>query len=111
MSTTETYQVPYHLRTTIDERVAAVAGGCELLAVTLLPRILPLSYQTIKNQIHAKRFALEVIHFNSKNYVRTEDVVRLIWNSAVTGASLRRKSGRKSNRVRAELTSMNGSHA
>lgn len=89
-----------YTRTTLDERIFAVTGGTELLAITLLPRLLPLSYQTIKNQISLNRFALDVIRFNNRNYVRTEDVARLIENSIETKTSIQKTRGRKSNRER-----------
>lgn len=99
LSSNSESHLPYFLRTTLEERIEAVSGGCELIAITLLPRLLPLSYQTIKNQICANRFPLEIVHFNSKNYVRTEDAVRLIYKKGL--ASLHKKRGRKSNRERA----------
>lgn len=91
------------LRTSIDERIFALTGGTELIPITLLPRLLPLSYQTIKNQISLGRFPLPVVRFNRKNYVRPGDVVRLVEGSEESGISIRQKCGRKSNSERAEL--------
>jgi hypothetical protein len=82
-----------------------LSGGCELIPITLLPRILPLSYQTIKNQICAKRFPLDIVFFNSKNHVRTEDLVRLIYKEGL--GSVSKKTGRKSNKERAALRGVN----
>lgn len=90
-----------YMRTTLDERVYAISGGCELIAITLLPRILPLSYQTIKNKIWLNTFPLEIIRFNSKNYVRTKDVISLIEGGQNQLNLNKKKSGRKSNKEKA----------
>lgn len=98
------------LRTSLVERLAAANGGNrELLPITLLPDFLPISYQTIRNQLSGGRTTigagggstgLEIVRFNSRVYVRTEDLLRLIWNSA--SETVRKKRGRKSNRQKAE---------
>jgi len=98
------YKKSIFARTTLDERIYAVTGGTELIAITLLPRLLPISYQTIKNQIGHGKFPLEIVHFNSKNYVRTADVAHLIQNSIEMGVPIRKKVGRKSNKERASNT-------
>lgn len=95
-------QSSIYLRTTLDERIFAVTGGTELISVTLLPKLLPISYQTIKNKIYLRTFPLEIIRFNSKNYVRAADVAKLIENARSDGQSLQKKVGRKSNRERME---------
>ncbi|WP_426080415.1 hypothetical protein [Herbaspirillum huttiense] len=102
--------MPLMLRTSLVERLAAANGGNrELLPITLLPDFLPISYQTIRNQLSrggSKIGAgggcagLDVVRFNSRVYVRTEDLLRLIWNSSA--GTIRKKGGRKSNRQRAE---------
>jgi len=101
---------PLMLRTSLVERLAAANGGNrELLPITLLPDFLPISYQTIRNQLSGGRTTigagggstgLEIVRFNSRVYVRTEDLLRLIWNSA--SETVRKKRGRKSNRQKAE---------
>jgi hypothetical protein len=92
-----------YLRTSLDERINAITGGSELISITKLPRLLPISYQTIKNKIYLGTFPLQIVRFGSKNYVRTVDVVRLIENSERNGISIRKKVGRKTNRKRASL--------
>ena len=89
-----------YLRTSLDERINAVAGGNELISITKLPRLLPISYQTIKNKIYRGTFPLQIIRLGSKNYVRTADLVRLIENVESKGISIRKKVGRKTNRER-----------
>jgi hypothetical protein len=42
-----------------------------------------------------------VIRFNNKNFVRTEDVVRLISDSSENHTNLRKRVGRKSNKEKA----------
>lgn len=102
--------MPLMLRTSLVERLAAANGGNrELLPITLLPHFLPISYQTIRNQLSCGGSTigagggcsgLDVVRFNARVYVRTEDLLRLIWNSSA--GTIRKKSGRKSNRQRAE---------
>jgi hypothetical protein len=89
-----------YLRTSLDERINAITSGRELIAITNLPRLLPICYQTIKNKIHLGTFPLEVVRFGSKNYVRTADVAALIENSEINRVSVREKVGRKTNRQR-----------
>ena len=90
-----------YIRTTLDERIYALTGGAELIPITMLPRLLPIAYQSIKNQIAGGTFPLETILFNRKNCVRTADVARLIQNSIELNKSLRKKVGRPSNLLRA----------
>jgi hypothetical protein len=102
--------MPLMLRTSLVERLAAANGGNrELLPITLRPDFLPISYQTIRNQLSRGGSTigagggcagLEVVRFNARVYVRTEDLLRLIWNSS--SGAIRKKGGRKSNRQRAE---------
>ncbi|MFC5399850.1 hypothetical protein [Undibacterium jejuense] len=89
----------YFTRTSLDERIYALTGGSELLPITLLPRILGIAYQSAKNQISKGTFPIEIVKFGSKNYVRTEDLVRFIKN----GETVLKKVGRKTNKERAAL--------
>jgi hypothetical protein len=89
-----------YLRTSLDERINLISGGAELISITKLPLLLPISYQTIKNKIYLGTFPLKIVRFGSKNYVRTADVVSLIENSEVEGLSIRKKVGRKTNHQR-----------
>lgn len=86
-------QKSIYTRTSLDERINAVTGGAELIPITLLPRLLPIAYQSIKNQICNGTFQLEIVFFNGKNCVRTADVARLIQNSIDTEKSLWKKLG------------------
>ena len=94
------------LRTSIYDRIEILSGGCELIPITILPRLLPISYQTIKNQICAERFPLEIIFFNAKNHVRVEDLVRFIYKKGLSSFS--KKTGRKTNEERAQLNHEQG---
>lgn len=93
-------QSSYFTRTSLDERIFALNGISELMSIKLLPRILGgIAHQTIKNQIGAGTFPFVIIPFNSRNHVRTEDVVRFIQS----GKSIQKKVGRKTNEERARL--------
>lgn len=85
-------------RTTLDQRIFMLNGGAELIAITVLWRLIPISYQTIKNQIGEKTFIFPIIKLHRKNYVRTADVVKFI----ESGATTQKKLGRKTNKERAE---------
>ena len=100
LPSSHTKEKSIYLRTSLDERIFAVTGGTELIPITVLPRILPMSYQTIKNQISLGRFPLPIIKLNRKNYVRAEDLAGLIEGSRETGISIRKKCGRKTNEER-----------
>ena len=101
-------QSSIYLRTTLDERIFALTGGAELIRITLLPRLLPIQYQTIKNKIWKGDFPLEIIKFNSINYVRVSDVVKVIQSGKLTELQIRKKGGRKSNREIAENNAKRG---
>lgn len=89
-----------YARTSIEERVMMIAGGRELIAITVLPKILPIAYPTIKNRISAGTFPMEIIRFNKKNFVRTADVVSIITNQDQITRGIHKKVGRKSNQER-----------
>lgn len=96
-------ELPFFIRTSLNERVLIVSGGCELIPISKLPRLFPIEYQSIKNQIYQKRFPLDIIPFAGKNCVRTSDCIRLICLKGFGALSSRSNKGpgRKTNRERA----------
>lgn len=95
-------------RTTIDERIFAANGGAELIPITMLPRFLHLQYQSIKNLISKGEFPLPIIKFAGRNYVKTETLVRFLEAAEKGEVDPVRRSGRKSNRERAEAAQLAG---
>lgn len=104
-NTNKVQQSSLFSRTSLEERLQFISGGRELIAVTLLPRILPIAYPTIKNKISAHTFPLEIIRFNNKNYVRTADVIAVILNESNDKPTFTKKVGRKSNKDRLQSIS------
>jgi len=104
-------QKTIYARTTLGERIHSLTNGAELIPITVLPRLLPLSYQTIKNQISLGTFLLSVIRIGRRNFVRTEDVARLIEGSIETKTSIQKKCGRKSNREKSVEAQKDGNTA
>lgn len=92
----------YFLNTSIDQRIYAVNGGAELFPVTLLPRILHIQHQSIKNLIAKGQFPIPIVKFAGRNYVKTETLVKYLHDCELQGIRPRKLAGRKTNRQRLE---------
>ena len=94
--------------TNIDQRIYAVNGGAELFPVTLLPRILHIQHQSIKNLISKGQFPIPIVKFAGRNYVKTETLVRYLQDCERQEIRPRKTAGRKTNYQRAEAAQMSG---
>lgn len=90
----------------LDQRIYAANGGAELIPITLLPRFIHLQYQSIKNLISRGEFPLPIVKFAGRNYVKTETLVRFLEAAEKGEVDPVRRSGRKSNRERAEAVQL-----
>lgn len=98
----------YFTSTNIDQRIYAANGGAELLPITLLPRIIHIQHQSIKNLIAKGQFPIPIVKFAGRNYVKTETLVKYLQDCERAAVGPRKLVGRKSNRERAEAAQLAG---
>ncbi len=92
-----------YVRLTIGERLIAINGENEFFPVVLLPKVLPFTYESIKNAISKGRFVLPVVKVANRSYVYRSVLVPYLEAYERGEINPRKRVGPKTNRERAEI--------